>query len=89
MLWGIGSGYQKQGNKQQRKAKKRQGTKNIKKEEERRKVKEGNQKLAHPISLISIVVFGKPNLQSDLGTCHLCFGKQPTFPYTPPPSFLV
>jgi hypothetical protein len=34
-------------------------------------VKEGIPYLARPISLINIVVFGKPNLQSDLGAyCH-------------------
>jgi hypothetical protein len=57
--------------------------KNIKKEE-RRKVKEGNQKLVRPISLISIVVFGKPNLQPDLGAYHLCFWQAADFPLHAP-----
>jgi hypothetical protein len=43
-------------------------------------VKEGNQKLARPISLISIVVLGKPNQQLDLGAYHHCFWQAGHYP---------
>jgi hypothetical protein len=50
-------------------------------------VKEGNKKLACPISLISIVVFAKLNLQSDLGAYHLCFWQASHFALHTPSFF--